>query len=204
MNVIAINGSPHANGSTRGAIDIMAAELCRHDITVEVLHVGNGLIQGCIGCNACHKAGKCVVAEDVNEAAAKIAKADGLILGSPTYYGAIAGGAKCYLDRLFYRGIDIRGKVAASLTVARRSGGEDAFHQLNSYLTLAGAVIAPSAYWNVIHGHNAEEILRDEEGVRILQIVAENMAWLIKALDATKESHPKPTMRRGVMTNFIR
>ena len=204
MKVIAINGSPHANGSTYTALTLMGEELNAQGIDYEILQVGSAPVQGCTACGGCREGKGCVFQDGVNIARAKIQEADGIILGAPTYYGGIAGGAKAFYDRLFYSGARIQGKVGSAVTVARRSGGEDVFHQLNSYLTLGGAVIAPTSYWNVIHGHNGAEIVQDAEGVAVLKIVARTMAWLIKSLDATKEQFPCPDMKKGVATNFIR
>ena len=204
MKVLAINGSPHKNGSTYTALAYMAGELDKAGVETEIIHIGKGPVQGCTGCYGCEDAGICVIDDEITAMNAKLRAAAGLILGAPTYYGGIAGGAKSALDRLFYMGSELKGKPAAAITVARRSGGEDTFHQLSSYLTLAGAVIAPTTYWNVIHGHNGEEIMQDTEGVRILSRVCESMAWLLKIIDATKDSLPAPEMKRDAWMNFIR
>jgi multimeric flavodoxin WrbA len=203
LKVLAINGSPKENGSTGSALRFMAGELAKSEIETEIIHIGKGPIQPCTGCNGC-ESGKCVFNDSVNEISVKLRAADGLILSTPTYYGGIAGGAKSVYDRLFYIGAHLKGKPATAIAVCRRSGGEDAFHQLNSYLTLAGAVIAPTTYWNVIHGNNGEEIMRDEEGVRIMRCVCESMAWLLKIIDATKNSIAQPEMKRDAWMNFIR
>ncbi|MDR1668711.1 MAG: flavodoxin family protein [Oscillospiraceae bacterium] len=206
MKVLAINGSPKENGSTASALRFMAETLAGAGIETEIAHIGKGPVQGCTGCNGCDETrdGKCIYNDNINAAFDKLNAADGLILGAPTYYGGIAGGAKSAFDRLFYMGADLKGKPAAAITVARRSGGEDTFHQLNSYLTLSGAVIAPSTYWNVIHGNSGEEIMRDTEGVRILRCVCESMAWLLNIIHAAKNSVPFPEMKRDAWMNFIR
>ncbi len=206
MKVLAINGSPKANGSTYSALRYMAERLAEAGIETEIINIGKGPVQGCTGCNGCDTSedGMCVFKDDISAIAKKVNAADGLILGAPTYYGGIAGGAKSALDRLFYMGADLKGKPAAAITVARRSGGEDTFHQLNSYLTLSGAVIAPSTYWNVIHGNSGEEIMRDTEGLRILRCLCESMTWLLRMIEATKASVPLPEMKRDAWMNFIR
>jgi multimeric flavodoxin WrbA len=130
--------------------------------------------------------------------------ADGIILGSPVYYGGIAGTFKSFLDRLFCSGLSLRGKVGGAAVSLRRSGGIAAFHGLNNYLNLAQAVIVPSAYWNVIHGNNAEETLQDEEGLQIMRVLGRNTAWLLKTLSAGKKTVPLPEPEPRVWTNFIR
>jgi multimeric flavodoxin WrbA len=207
MKVLAINGSPNKNGTTYTAIRLMADELEKENIGVDIVHVGNRNIHGCTACNTCSRTNewKCVFDDDiVNECKEKAAEAAGIIIGSPVYYSGIAGTMKSFLDRFFYSGANLQYKVGAALVSLRRSGGVDAFHQMNNYLNLANIVITPSQYWNVIHGSNAEQALQDKEGVQIMQNTGRNMAWLIKSLDAAKSQVPFPVKEQRVWTNFIR
>lgn len=207
MKVLAINGSPHREGTTYYALSLVAEELAKGGIETEIFHIGEGPIQSCIGCNRClvGNARRCVFNNDGVAACRSIADTcDGLLLGAPTYYGGIAGGMKSFLDRLFYSGTNFRGKAAAAITVARRSGGEDAFQQLCNYLHLGGTCIVPTIYWNYIHGNNAEEAAKDLEGVQIMRGIGSNMAWLMKCLATSRESLIAPEMEPRVLTNFIR
>lgn len=204
MRVLAINGSPHKNGTTFAAVKVITDSLESQGIETELYHIGSEAIACCMGCGHCKKHGKCIHDDGVNEVAEKLKTMDGLILSSPTYYGGIAGGAKCFYDRLFYVGANMQCKVGAVAAVARRSGSEDVYHQLCSYLTLSGAVIAPTTYWNVAFGNNGEEMMQDEEGICIMQKVGESMSWLLKMLDQTKDTVPAPRMTKDKKTNFIR
>jgi multimeric flavodoxin WrbA len=129
--------------------------------------------------------------------------ADGVILGTPVYYGSIAGTFKSFLDRLFFSGVDMKFKAGAAVVSLRRSGGIGTFHQINNYFNLAQIVITPGVYWDVIHGNTPEELNGDEEGTQIMEIQGRNMAWLIKTLDAGKKSVPAPQPVRRKRTNFI-
>ncbi|MDR2759701.1 MAG: flavodoxin family protein [Spirochaetaceae bacterium] len=205
MKVIAFNGSPHKNGTTHRGIMIMAEELERGGISTELVWVGNREIRGCAGCGRCRELNACVFDDDpVNQSRSKVNESDGIILGSPVYYGGIAGTFKCFLDRLFFPGINLKFKAGAAVTALRRSGGTMVFHQLNNYLNLAQAIITPGFYWGVIHGNNAEEVIRDEEGMLLMRTMGRNMAWLLKTLDAGKNTLPCPTEEKRVWTNFIR
>lgn len=204
MKVIAINGSPREQGNTYSALNIMAEVLEREGIETEIFQIGAGPIRACTACGACKRIGRCVHSDSVNQCADKLQEANGVILGAPTYCGGIAGGAKCFYDRLFHSGHAVRGKVGAAVSVARRSGGESVYHQLSSYLTLGGAVIAPTTYWNVIHGRNPGEVLQDEEGVTVLRTVGATMAWLIKSLDMAQDTVPMPVIEKNIATDFIR
>lgn len=206
MKVLAINGSPHANGGTYTAIKLMADELEKQNIEVEIVHVGNKLIRGCTACNACSKMTerKCIYDDIVNECIEKTKTVDGIILGSPVYYSGIAGTMKSFLDRFFYSGAHLQYKVGAAVVSLRRSGGVDAFHQLNNYLNLANVVITPSHYWNVIHGSSEQAVMQDAEGVQIMESLGQKMAWLLNSIEHSKNDIPLPQTEKRVWTNFIR
>lgn len=211
MKVIAINGSPHAQGNTFHALSVAGAQLAEAGIDFEILHIGHRLIHGCIGCGNCRKAldERCHLKDDgVNEAIQKMKEADGIILGSPVHFAGIAGTMKCFLDRAFYvagsNGGLFRNKVAAAVVAVRRTGGSMTFDSLNHYLLYSEMLIATSNYWNIIHGRMPGEVLQDEEGVQIMQVLAKNMIWQLKMREATKESIPAPTPTAKVMTSFIR
>jgi multimeric flavodoxin WrbA len=158
-----------------------------------------------VGCKKCKTLGKCVFDDDmVNECREKANEADGIILGSPVYFGGVAGTFKSFLDRFFYPGTNLQYKVGASVVSLRRSGGIAAFYQLNNYLNLAQVIITPTVYWGVVHGHNAQEFLQDNEGMQITRVTGKNMAWLLKILSAGKRDCPFPEAEPRVMTNFIR
>jgi multimeric flavodoxin WrbA len=205
MKVIAFNGSPHKEGVIFTGIEEISGELRRDGIEVEICQVGAQLIHGCTGCGVCRTKGLCAMEGDgVNDYIEKTRQADGIILGSPVYYGGIAGAFKCLLDRMFYTGLGLNFKAAAVVASCRRSGGVTTFQQLSNYLTLAGAFVVPTVYWNVIHGNNAEELREDGEGLYTMRAVGRNMAWLMRALESGKKAAPPPEHGPRERTNFIR
>lgn len=204
MKILAINGSPHKNGTTCTALKIMTGKLEASGIGTEIIQIGNKPIQGCIGCGNCRKLGKCRFDDGVNETAEKMKTADGMIISAPTYYGGIAGGAKCFYDRLFYAGANLSCKPATAVTAARRAGTTDVYHQLVSYLTLAGAIITPTVYWNGVFGNSGAEMEQDEEGKSIMENAAASMAWLLQVIRGTKDNLPAPELKKNARTNFIR
>ncbi|MDR1966598.1 MAG: flavodoxin family protein [Synergistaceae bacterium] len=213
MKVVAINGSPHADGNTAAALGIMAEELAAEGIETEILQVGGQMIRGCVDCGHCSssEANACVFKDDVvNEFTAKMRSADGIILGAPTYFAGIPGETKAFLDRAFYssrRSERFKHKVGTALTVARRAGGNDALHQLMDFLDLSETVTPPAQYWTVVYGREKKEVLKDEEGIQTLRKNARAMAWLIKMIDATKGKIPTPgegRTEKKLRTNFIR
>lgn len=211
MKVVAVNGSPKKDGNTAQAIQIIANELQNEGIDVEVLNIGNKPVRGCIGCGKCfaNRDEKCTFDDDItNEFIQKMKDADGIILGSPTYYAGVSGQMKCFLDRAFYvagaNGGLFRHKVGASLAAVRRTGGIVAIEQLNKYIFYSEMLIASSNYWNVIHGRLPGEISEDHEGNQIMRVLGKNMAWMLKLREAGKDSIPAPEAERKVATSFVR
>lgn len=207
MKVIAINGSPRKNGNTHTALSYMADILKTYAIETEIVSIGNVAVQGCVACNSCFKpeARGCVFDTDsVNETADKMRRANGFILGSPTYWGGVNGSFKAYLDRLFYSNYSqgFGGKVAGLAVVARRSGGVQAVHQLTNYLMLTQAVLAPSRYWALAHGLHKGQLPEDAEGLQILRENIHSMVWLMRMIAETKVA--KPLAEAKIMTNFVR
>ncbi len=197
--VLLINGSPHERGNTAIALNEIAAQLKLHGIDSEIYWLGTGAIYGCIACNGCSKAGKCVVSEDVNEVAEKLRAADGLIVGSPVYYAGPNGALCAFLDRLFRaHGGSFDGKPAACAVVCRRGGASAAYDRLNKYFAISHMPQVPSQYWNLLHGRTPGEAAEDAEGLQTMRTLADNMAWMLEALPAPPARAPK------IMTNFIR
>ena len=206
MKVIAFNGSPHDDRAVAKGISKIAGELAKESIETEIIHVGDKSIRGCMDCRQCRELKHCAISGDpVNGAFEKMQAADGVILGSPVYYGGVAGTFKCFLDRLFFPGPEMQFKVGATVVSLRRTGGIATFQQLNNYFNLSGMIITPGIYWDVIHGNSTDEVLKDEEGIQIMEAQGRNMAWLLKTLAAGKEEGllPPPLTNRK-RTNFIR
>lgn len=211
MKVIAFNGSPKKNGNTYTSIEIVAKELEKENIEVEIIHVGNKMIRGCLACGGCSRNmnEKCVIDNDeVNEWIAKMKDADGIILGSPVYYSAVAGTMKSFLDRAFYvssvnKGM-LRHKVGASVVAVRRSGGVPVFDQLNNYINYSEMLMPTSNYWNVAYGTAPGEVAKDDEGVQIMSMLGKNMAWLMKIVEAGKKTIEAPKRQDKTYMNFIR
>lgn len=211
MKVIAFNGSPKKDGNTYEAIKAVAKELEKENIEVEVIHVGNKVIRGCLACGGCSRNmnERCVIENDeVNEWIQKMKEADGIILGSPVHYSAIAGTMKSFLDRAFLvtsvNGAMLRHKVGASVVAVRRSGGVPTFDQLNNYINYSEMVMPTSNYWNVVHGTEPGEATQDEEGMQIMRVLGKNMSWLMNLVHSGKVQVEENKREDKIFMNFIR
>ena len=210
MKVLAINGSPREDGNTFHALSIMAEELTNLGAETEIVHVGNELIHGCMGCGYCAESveKQCVMTEDcVNKVALKMREADAIILGSPTYYFGIAGTMKCFLDRAFfpnYWGGHFRNKIGAVVSVVRRTGGIETVNQLRVYMTATEMIVPQLQYIPVMYGRAKGEVTQDEEGIQIMKRHAEAMVWLYRTKEAAKDIVELPKAEPFIRTNFIR
>lgn len=210
MKTLAFNGSPNRKGNTYHALKIVTAELEREGIETEIIHVGNKVIRGCTACGQCVKNQneQCALpGDEVNEWIQKMKSADGIILGSPVHYAAMAGTMKSFLDRAFYvTGVNngmLRHKVGASVVAVRRSGGLPTFDQLNNFLCYSEMLVPTSNYWNVIHGTRPGEVTQDKEGVQIMRVLGKNMAWLMKLVENGKGTIAPPEQEGKIFMNFI-
>ena len=206
MKVLLLNGSPHEKGCTYTALAEVASALEKNGVETEILWLGKGETIGCRGCGACAKLGKCVYDDVVNVAAEKARDCDGLVVGSPVHYASASGQITCVLDRLFYSaGKYLRYKPSAAIVSARRAGTTAAIDQLNKYFTINQMPIVSSRYWPMVHGNSPDDVLKDEEGVSVMWTLGNNMAWLLKSIQAGRDAgidlpEPEPPAR----TNFIR
>lgn len=210
MKVVAINGSPKENGNTNYAIKTVLNVLETENIKTEIIHIGNKKIQGCMGCNSCAKAQneKCIINDEVNDVLQILKTADGIILGTPVHFAGVGGTMKSFLDRTFYvAGVNgglFRHKVGAGVVAVRRSGGMTTFTELNNYLLYCEMFLPTSNYWNIIHGLRPEEASQDNEGNQIMRILGNNMAYLLKMQEYSKDNILPPLQEKKIFTHFIR
>ncbi|MCH5343204.1 MAG: flavodoxin family protein [Acetatifactor sp.] len=207
MKVLLVNGSANAKGCTFTALEEVAGALNKNGIETEIIQVGGKPVAGCIGCGACGKTGKCFRDDDgVNAFVEKAKEADGFIFGSPVHYAAASGALTSFLDRAFYgKGSVFQGKPGACVVSCRRGGASSAFDQLNKYFTISCMPVVSSQYWNMVHGNTPDEVRQDLEGLQTMRTLGNNMAWLLKCIEAgKKEGITFPEREPFQRTNFIR
>ena len=201
--VLLLNGSPHPHGCTATALEEMEKTFRQEGIETELIQVGSKSIRGCIACGQCGKLGRCVFDDLVNETAPKFREADGLVVGSPVYYGSPNGTLLAFLDRLFYSSSYSKHmKVGAAVVSCRRGGNTASFDVLNKFFTISGMPVASSTYWNQVHGFSAEDVKKDLEGLQTMRNLARNMAFLIRAVGEARERYGLPEVERGAFTSF--
>lgn len=211
MKVILVNGSPHEKGCTYTALMEVSKTLIQEGIDTEIFWLGTKPIAGCIACQSCAKTGHCVFDDKVNEFLDLASGADGFMFGSPVHYAAASGAITSFMDRVFYCDSLGKGnttfymKPAAAVISARRAGTTATFDQLIKYFTIKEMPVVSSRYWNMVHGTKPEDVLKDEEGLYTMRVLARNMAYLLKCKEAGRKAGVElPTREKAVATNFIR
>lgn len=189
MKVLAINGSPRKGGNTEIMIRKVFDSLEKAGIETELVQIGGEATRGCIACHKCFetKDNTCFFKNDkVNEIIAKMVEADGIILGSPTYYTDITSELKALIDRAGFVSIANEGlyrhKVAAAVVAVRRGGAVHAFDTINHFFQINGMFIVGSTYWNMAYGLKPGDVATDEEGMANMTDIGESMAFLIQKL----------------------
>ena len=186
MKVAAFNGSPRPGGNTSMLIRMVLEEIEKEGIETETFQVGGADIRGCSACMKCKELQnrRCSVEDDGNLFIAKIQEADGILLGSPTYFSDVTAEMKALIDRAGYvsrqNGHLLRRKVGAGVVAARRAGSIHAFDTLNHFFLINEMIVPGSSYWNVAFGHDAGDVELDAEGQRTMAVLGQNMAWLLK------------------------
>lgn len=204
MKVLLINGSPHAHGCTFTALAEVSGALEKNGIETSIFHIGN-TAEGCIGCNACFGNNhRCIFGGKVNEAIELMAQSDGLIVGSPVYFASPNGSLLGFLDRMFYAGDCFAYKPGAAVVSARRAGTSASLDALNKYFTIRNMPLVSSQYWNMVHGNTPDEVKQDKEGLQIMRTLGNNMAWLLKSIEAGRKAGiALPEKEEWIRTNFI-
>ena len=189
MKVVAFNGSARRGGNTAILLGHVLGELAKEGIETELVEMSGSRIHGCLACRKCssRKDGRCSQEDDAgNLYIEKMAAADGILLGSPTYVADISPEIKALIDRACMvsgaNGGIFRRKAGAAVVAVRRGGAVHAFDSLNHFFLITEMIVPGSRYWNIGIGHERGDVERDEEGIRTMEVLGRNMAWLLKKL----------------------
>ena len=190
MKILAINGSARLNGNTAIMLNTALATLADEGFDTELVQLGPKGLQGCIACYKCfeNKDRSCAVKDDMNGYIEKMLAADGILLGSPTYFADLTTNMKSVIDRagMVSRANDdmFQRKVGAAVVTARRGGSIHTFDSLNHFFFITQMIVPGSSYWNMGFGREPGQVNGDDEGLATMRILGRNMAWLLKKIAA--------------------
>lgn len=191
MKVVAFNGSPRKEGNTAQAIKIVFEELNREGIATEMVQLGGRKVFGCLACYRCgkNKDNRCARDDDeMNMFIEKMIEADGIIIGSPTYFSNVSTEVKALIDRCGFvakanGGTLLKGKVGAPVVSVRRAGSNFVYSAINFFFGISQMIIPGSSYWNMTLARNPGDVLEDAEGIETFRTLGQNMAWLLKKIN---------------------
>ena len=191
MKVVAFNGSARKDGNTAILIRHVFRELEKQEIETEMVQLSGSRIHGCIACMKCfeNKDQRCSVKNDIaNSCIEKMVDADGIILGSPTYFANVSTEMKALIDRA---GMVSRAnsdmlarKVGAAVVAARRAGAIHVFNSINHFFFIGQMIVPGSSYWNLAMGRQKGEVEKDDEGIKTMKDLGRNMAWLLEKINS--------------------
>jgi multimeric flavodoxin WrbA len=130
---------------------------------------------------------RCSVNNDIlNACIEKMIEADGIILGSPTYFANVSTELKALIDRAGMTSIAndrmFSRKVGAAVVAARRAGAIHVFNSINHFFFIGQMIVPGSIYWNMGFGLDKGEVEKDDEGLNTMKSLGENMAWILKKI----------------------
>ncbi len=197
MKVVAFNSSPRKDGNTAALIRRVLKTLEEEDIETELIQLAGETIRGCNACRTCYetKNERCIIEVDrVNEYVQKMKAADGIILGSPTYFSMMTPEMKALIDRTGYvaraNNHLFKRKIGASVVAVRRAGGMPTFDAINHFFLISQMIVPGSSYWNLGFGNKKGEVEKDDEGLKTMETLGRNMAWLIKKTKKRQKKKP--------------
>ena len=189
MKVLAINGSARKDGNTAAMLRAALAPIEAAGIETELLQLHGKNIHGCIACMKCweKKDGHCVVKNDMlNEIMDKMVAADGMLIGSPTYFANVTSNIKSIIDRAgmvaLANGYALARKVGAAVVAVRRGGAIAVFDAINHFYFINQVVVPGSSYWNLGIGLNKGDVANDAEGMETMAALGRTMAWALRRL----------------------
>lgn len=190
MKVVAFNGSARKDGNTAILIKTVLQEIENQEIETELIQLAGRKIRGCAACMKCweNKDQRCSIPNDaVNSCIEKMIEADGIILGSPTYFANISTELKALIDRAGMTSIAndrmFRRKVGAAVVAVRRGGSIHAFNSINHFFFIGQMIVPGSIYWNMGIGLDKGDVEKDDEGIETMKVLGQNMAWLLKKIN---------------------
>lgn len=136
VKIIGIIGSPRKGSNTEIYVKKALESAENAGADTEIINLATAEIEPCIACNICKNTGECAIYDDMREINDKLREAQGIIIGSPVYFGNVTSQLKMFMDRSRPLRIDfkLKNKVAGAISVgASRNGGQEttlsAIHQ---------------------------------------------------------------------------
>ena len=188
LKTLLISGSPKPDGNTAQVMHECAKVIQEQGVEAEVISFAGMSIESCTACGKCSETGKCDIHDGLNEIIDKVRGAQGLIVGSPVYFGTARGDVMAALQRIGYVSMHsdkfLSGKVGGPVAIARRGGHTLTLQEMLMFFLINDMIVPGSTYWNMVFGRLPGEVWKDQEGIDTIRHFAANVAKLVKKLNA--------------------
>jgi len=188
VKVLAINGSPRKKGNTQTLLEAAADELRKAGAEVEMISIADVDVRPCNGCRRCYeKLWDCPIEDDAIKVLKKVAYSDGLLVGSPVYFGGVTAQLKALFDRSImpYQVLDFSDKVGGAITVggSAHGGQELAALEIASFFMCHDMIIATTkgeVLGGMATANKLGEVRSDAAGLESARNLGKRMAKLMK------------------------
>ena len=185
MKIFAVNGSPRPAGNTFRMLETVLGVGKAAGFETEIFQAGGLPVRGCMACGECSKTiGRCSIDDWMHEVYEKMKAADAIVLGSPTYFSDLTPELKAVIDRCGYvsrrDGNAFSRKIGAAVTAVRRAGGIHTLNSIQHFFLINDMIVPGSSYWNMSLSAAQGDFDKDEEGIRTMTRLGENIVWLLQ------------------------
>jgi len=193
VRIVGLSGSPRVGGNTDLILQEALAAAKAEGADVNLIRVSDYRLLPCSGCMSCFSTKKCVNEDDGESLYQEIVKADGIIMGSPSYFQGVTAQMKIFIDRIGFLALargrkDFAEKVGGVIAVARRSGVSNTCGQMITFLTAVGITI-PSGGRAFSIGREKGDVAKDQEGIDSARHLGKMIVQTKVALDNSRKSN---------------
>lgn len=188
MKVVGVVGSPRREGNTEFLVRTALDKIEEYGIETELITLYDKDIGFCVGCDRCKKTNKCFIDDDMVVLTEKVGSADGLIMGSPVYFGDMTGLAKTFIDRLRpLRNVHaLKHTVCGAISCGgfRNGGQESTIASIHDFFLIQGGIVVgddrPTAHYG---GTGAGDTSTDDVGITTSVNLATRMADVLNIIN---------------------
>ncbi|MBN1785509.1 MAG: flavodoxin family protein [Candidatus Methanofastidiosa archaeon] len=174
MKILGISASPRVGGNTEFIVNEVLKSAKEEGAEVELLTMVNKEIKPCMACESCYENAECAIQDD--DAAFffdKMMEADGIVIGSPVYFGSVTSPLKSLIDReqvLWNQERSFKGKICASVAVGWKWGHNTTLSAIDGFfLTNKGMVISNGGvpgFGLMVYAEGKGEAEKNEDAIK--------------------------------------
>jgi len=188
VKITGIVGSPRTDGNTSFLVETALKSAEDAGAETEIINLGSADIEPCVACDICKATGECAIYDDARGITEKLMESDGLIIGSPVYFGSVTSQLKMLIDRTRpLRGsFRLRDKVGGAIAVggSRNGGQESTISVIHDFLMIHDAIVvgdgAPLAHYGGTGvGGPRGDTEKDEMGIQTSKNLGKRVAELV-------------------------